>query len=168
MAPSLRPLTEQEIAVYIEAAIDHYSRERATAGEPPEDALRVAQEQINGFFPDGRPAQGQHIFRVLDDDELEVGFLWIGLLREDRPNLFWVQDIQIDELQRGRGLGKAAMSLAEDEARAHGGTELGLNVFGHNPIAKKLYESMGYTTTATIMRRILGGNDDQQWVVSNP
>ncbi len=47
------------------------------------------------------------------------------------------------------------MSLAEDEARVRGATELGLNVFGHNPIAMRLYESMGYTTTATIMRRIL-------------
>ena len=155
MAPSLRPLTEQEIAVYVEGAIVHYSQERAAAGEPRDVALRVAKEQIHGFFPDGRPADGQYIFRVLDDDELEVGILWIGLLREDRPNLFWVQDIEIEELHRGRGLGKAAMSLAEDEARAHGGTELGLNVFGHNPIAMRLYESMGYTTTATIMRRIL-------------
>ena len=99
---------------------------------------------------------------MLDDNELEVGFLWIGLPREDRPNLYWVQDIQIDGLQRGQGLGKAAMSLAEDEVRACGGTELGLNVFGHNPIAKSLFESMGYTTTATIMRRVLRDDDDQQ------
>ena len=51
MAPSLRPLIENEIAVYIKAAIDHYSRARATVGEPPEEALRVAKEQINGFLP---------------------------------------------------------------------------------------------------------------------
>jgi ribosomal protein S18 acetylase RimI-like enzyme len=47
------------------------------------------------------------------------------------------------------------MTLAEDEARARGATELGLNVFGHNPVAKHLYESMGYETTVTLMRRIL-------------
>ncbi len=122
----------------------------------------LPKSKSTAFFPDGRPARGQHIFRVLDDNELEVGFLWIGLPREDRPNLYWVQDIQIDGLQRGQGLGKAAMSLAEDEVRACGGTELGLNVFGHNPIAKSLFESMGYTTTATIMRRVLRDDDEQK------
>ncbi|MBW4030655.1 MAG: GNAT family N-acetyltransferase [Acidobacteria bacterium] len=155
MPPRLRPLTKREIVAYVAGSIEHYSQERVAAGETPDEALRVAQEQINRSFPEGIPADGQYIFRVLDDDELEVGVIWIGVLSMDRPNAFWVYDVEIDEFHRGRGLGRAAMALAEDEARARGATELGLNVFGHNLIAKHLYESMGYETTATRMRRIL-------------
>ena len=47
------------------------------------------------------------------------------------------------------------MTLAEEAARNHGATELGLNVFGHNAVARSLYESMGYQTTAVNMRKSL-------------
>ena len=47
------------------------------------------------------------------------------------------------------------MLLAEDEARGHGATELGLNVFGSNRVARHLYDSLGYETTAVQMRKPL-------------
>ena len=47
------------------------------------------------------------------------------------------------------------MELAEAEARAEGATEIGLNVFGHNHVARKLYDSMGYTATAIRMKKNL-------------
>ncbi len=47
------------------------------------------------------------------------------------------------------------MELAEAEARLRGATELGLNVFGHNQVARQLYESMGYTATSIQMKKNL-------------
>ena len=47
------------------------------------------------------------------------------------------------------------MLLAEHQARAHGATQLGLNVFGHNTVARQLYDSMGYELTAINMRKQL-------------
>ena len=47
------------------------------------------------------------------------------------------------------------MALAEEAARAAGATALGLNVHGHNTVARNLYESMGYQTTALQMRKLL-------------
>ena len=47
------------------------------------------------------------------------------------------------------------MELAEVEARAGGATELGLNVFGHNQVARQLYESMGYVATSIRMNKNL-------------
>jgi GNAT superfamily N-acetyltransferase len=69
-----------------------------------------------------------------------VGSLWIGPHGPDRADAFWVWDVEIDAPHRGRGLGRAAMLLAEEAARAHGATELGLNVFGPNTVARHLYD----------------------------
>jgi len=53
------------------------------------------------------------------------------------------------------GYGRAAMELAEAEALSRGASELGLNVFGHNQVARHLYESMGYTATSINMKKDL-------------
>jgi len=73
-----------------------------------------------------------------------VGALWIGPQTDGPPGHWWVWTVEIDEPFRGRGLGRAAMELAEREARRRGATQIGLNVFGHNHIARSLYESLGY------------------------
>ena len=54
------------------------------------------------------------------------------------------ESVQIDEAFRGEGLGRETMLAAETWARAHGGTRIGLNVFGPNTVARHLYESLGY------------------------
>jgi ribosomal protein S18 acetylase RimI-like enzyme len=47
------------------------------------------------------------------------------------------------------------MLLAEDLARVNGATTIGLNVFGHNRIARDLYNSLGYEESAVVMRKSL-------------
>ena len=64
-------------------------------------------------------------------------------------------DIEIRPEFRRRGYGRAVMLLAEEVARTHGAEYLGLNVFGHNPNARALYESLGYETQAVRMRKPL-------------
>ena len=61
----------------------------------------------------------------------------------------------IDEEFRGRGYGREAMLLAEQLARREGALTLGLNVFGHNQVARTLYSSLGYEETAVQMRKAL-------------
>ena len=63
--------------------------------------------------------------------------------------------MQIDEARRGEGLGRAAMLAAEQVAREAGWSALGLNVFGHNPRARGLYDSLGYEVAATTMAKPL-------------
>ena len=63
----------------------------------------------------------------------------------------------IDEEFRGRGLGRKAMVLAEELARAHGAVTIGLNVVAHNRVARDLYTSLGYEDTSVQMRKTLGG-----------
>ena len=63
--------------------------------------------------------------------------------------------LAIDADQRGRGFGREAMLLAEDRVREHGGSTLGLNVFGFNAAGRALYESLAYETTSVRMLKKL-------------
>jgi ribosomal protein S18 acetylase RimI-like enzyme len=153
MATALRPMPDDALGVWRANAEAHYLAERIAAGDTPEYAAgRV--EQSRAYFPDGRPADGQLVFQVVDGDDV-VGALWIGLLEPDQPTAWWVMDVEIDQAHRGRGHGRAAMRLAEDEARARGGDRIGLNVFGPNVIARALYDSLGYRVAATNMTKEL-------------
>jgi ribosomal protein S18 acetylase RimI-like enzyme len=134
--------------------MEPYIEDRITAGEDPDEARRMAGQQIEGLFPGGRPAPGQLVFTIVDDGAV-VGSLWIGPHTPQKGQAFWVWNIEIAEAHRGRGLGRGAMLLAEEVARDHGATELGLNVFGPNRVARHLYESLGYETTAVQMRKPL-------------
>jgi ribosomal protein S18 acetylase RimI-like enzyme len=106
------------------------------------------------FFPGGHPADNQFVYQIVSDDAV-VGALWIGSFTSERPNEWWVWEIEIDEEHRGKGHGRAAMMLAEGIAREHGAIKIGLNVFGHNTAAQNLYVSLGFTTTAVNMSKQL-------------
>ena len=99
--------------------------------------------------------QGHLIFRVEADGE-PVGWLWLAL-RDPRSNaeVGYIYNIVVDEAHRGRGIGRATMVLAEQEARRHGLNAIALNVFGQNAVARSLYTSLGYRETSVQMRKEL-------------
>jgi ribosomal protein S18 acetylase RimI-like enzyme len=148
-------MNDDEVATFVAGAMSGYIEQRIASGENPDEARRIAGLQTKEHFPDGRPAPGQLLYRVLDDEASAVGSLWIGPRTPENAEAYWVWDVEIDEAARGNGFGRAAMVLAEEAARAEGATELGLNVFGHNTVARSLYESMGYQTAAVNMRKRL-------------
>ena len=156
MPANLRPLTDEEISEFIEWQVEQYVEERVRSGERPDTARRIASEQSRTLFPEGVPADGQLLFRVLDEEGMAVGLLWIGPQQPaDQPGIFWVFYVGIEEVHRGKGYGRLAMELAESEARSRGASELGLNVFGHNQVARHLYESLGFTATSISMKKDL-------------
>jgi len=156
MPPHLVPMTDEQIATFIIAETQGYVGELITSGDSPEEARKLAEKQAAALFPDGSPALGQRLYQVIGDEGAAVGSLWIGPpIGEEAGAKYWVWKVEIREPYRGQGFGRAAMQLAEDAARAHGALELDLNVFGHNPVARHLYESMGYTTTSLQMRKSL-------------
>jgi ribosomal protein S18 acetylase RimI-like enzyme len=177
MSLHLRPITTDEMATWL---VDHhrgYFESRVASGEPAFIAEANAVESMARLFPNGMPAKGHDIFVLVETDDeptdttaggaeasatnengagsAVVGSLWIGPYPDEREHAMWVWSVALDEEYRGRGLGKAAMLLAEDEARRRGATEIGLNVFGFNDVAIGLYRSLGYETSSVQMRKIL-------------
>jgi ribosomal protein S18 acetylase RimI-like enzyme len=139
----------ERIAAYLRTAKDEYIAELMRAGRSREDAQRNADKSMDEAFVDGAPIAGNEIFDLVDGGTV-VGILWIG--PQDEVTV-WVMDIEIEPAHRRKGYGRAAMLLAEDRVRELGLPYLGLNVFGHNPNARALYDSLGYETTSEQMRK---------------
>jgi ribosomal protein S18 acetylase RimI-like enzyme len=156
MPVSLRHMRAELLPAWIERSRAEYARDLVVLGETAEEADRHADESMVGSFPSGAPSPGHAVFDVVDDAGESVGYLWIGPDPSDDPGAWWIWDIVIDADKRGRGLGRAAMTLGEEYARAQGARTLGLSVFGFNTGAHGLYESLGYETTSVKMRKRLG------------
>ena len=153
MHVDIRPMDEAAIGQWLDRARAAYVADLIASGIGQAAASRTAAEQEAAAFPDGRPANGHVLFDVVVDGD-EVGHLWIGPRAPDDDDHWWVWDIEIDEAWRGRGVGRAAMELAEREARGRRCIEIGLTVIADNP-ARRLYESLGYREASVRMRKPL-------------
>lgn len=152
----LRPVTPAEFAAWLPRQAAEYAAKIAESGAIPEAAARKKAEQDTArYFHRGLSTPGQFVFRVMAGD-VAVGWLWLGVPGPDPdPRMAWVFEIEIEPAFRGEGYGRAAMRLAEQEAHCRGMTSLGLNVHGHNTIARSLYESLGYEVTALQMKKLV-------------
>jgi GNAT superfamily N-acetyltransferase len=146
--------TPEDLATWLGPMFAHYVEERIRAGEDRETAATQSDKQSAQLFPDGAPAEGQHVMTVLDDGE-PVGSLWMGRPLGGMKDTWFVFFVEVDEARRGKGLGRATMLAAERWTLDHGGTRIALNVFGTNAVARSLYESLGFDTMAISMYKDL-------------
>ena len=153
---TLRPMTRGEFEEWLPRQTAGYADYLAASGAMSAAGAREkAVRDAARLFGAGFDTPGQLVFRVLARD-VTVGSLWLGVPGpEPDPLMAWVFDIEIAPEHRGRGYGRATMLLAEDEARARGMTSLGLNVHGHNRVARSLYGSLGFEVMAQQLKKPL-------------
>jgi GNAT superfamily N-acetyltransferase len=153
----LRPLREGELAGFFAGAKAQYAIDiELHAGWTAADARAKAERDLGGLFPGGQPREGL-VLRVIEATEGggPVGRVMFTEREVEGRPVLWLYEIFLDESVRG--LGKAAMSLLEDEARERGAERIELNVFGGNEAARSLYRSLGYGETAVVMTKRLTG-----------
>lgn len=156
MSARLRPLRDDELPAFRESSQRGYAESIEQSGGMPRDLAREkAQRDFESLWPDGRPGPDQWLYAVQDDD-VDVGYLWLAERDNQGRKVIWIYNIEIDEQHRGRGLGREAMRLAEGEARARGLGRVELNVFGGNEVARNLYRSLGYEESAVWMGKDIG------------
>lgn len=150
-------MTAEEFAGYRPRLVREYAADQVKAGRYRADrAESEVDRELGELLPDGEATPGHEFFVAEDDDGGQVGILWLCLTNpRAEADTAWIYDIEVVESRRGQGLGRALLAAAEDEVRRHGPTSLALNVFGHNPVARSLYESAGYQTTNIAMRKRL-------------
>ncbi len=68
----------------------------------------------------------------------------------------WVEDVIVDEAERGRGVGRALLGAVEAWARGRGATRLQLLTDRENGPALEFYEQMGWHLTRLACFRIGG------------
>jgi len=141
--------TPEDFAAYTSQSVGDYAAELFEAGsfDSREDAMARATSQYAELLPDGLATPGEHLWAAYDGDR-RVGHLWISV--ED--DWAFIYDIAMLPEVRGLGYGTEVLALGAGQARALGATHLGLNVFGHNEGAHRLYQRSGFVTTRSIYR----------------
>ena len=151
----VRPMTDAEFAAFRTRAITGYAAAHVDAGNwSPERAEELALKETDELLPQGPRTPGMLMLVAETEEDGTVGLVWIALERDGEEGA-WIYDIEIVPELRGRGYGRTLLYAAEREARQRGIKSLGLNVFGGNVIAQRLYESAGYQVTSTHMRKRL-------------
>jgi GNAT superfamily N-acetyltransferase len=147
----LREKSAEDLRTWLAGMWDIYREELIDAGNSPEEAESNIERNRSQLFVGDDLAEGQFIFDVLRGDE-KIGTLWLGIRSGSD---WWIYDIIVDEEHRGTGLGRPTLRAAEEYVLAHGGTRLGLNVFGPNTVARHLYDAVGYEVVSTQMLKNL-------------
>ncbi len=147
----LRPLRDDEYAAWDAAHRRQYALGLVEhARLAPADAEAKVARDIPAVLPHGLATEGVRVW-VVEADGRGVGTVFAGL----RDDEFFLFDITIDEAERGRGHGRAAMVALEAEARALGFDRVTLNVWGGNDVARGLYRSLGYAEDSVHMSKPL-------------
>jgi len=146
----LDKMNSSEFEQYLSHAIRGYADEHVKAGNWNEqEALSKATKEYERLLPDGEKTANNTLFTIRDEDK-EVGMIWLAQRANDKG---FIYDIKIREENQGRGYGKQAMIEIEKVARKLGLKSIKLHVFGHNRVARGLYEKLGYLETDIVMEK---------------
>ncbi|HEY1513486.1 MAG TPA: GNAT family N-acetyltransferase [Gaiellaceae bacterium] len=151
-APVVRRLRDDEYDAFIARAVAFYVDDMVRAGIDRDVAQAKADKDLPQLLPDGL-ATPDHLMYAIEDDARSAGYLWLCNRDGELGHSLFVYAVEIDDEFRGRGLGRAAMVFAEQEAQRLGIAKVALNVFGGNAVARHLYLSLGYRETAVHMEK---------------
>lgn len=151
----LRAMKEDEFPEYRQWQIDIYAAEKVAAGRcTPEEAMVESIEEVAKLLPLELDSDGQFIF-VAELGNERIGTIWMSINKDlEVPRAFGVY-IEIEPTLRGQGLGRDLMYATRLECRKLGARGFALSVFGHNSIARNLYESLGFEVTETLKKAVL-------------
>ncbi|WP_175987133.1 GNAT family N-acetyltransferase [Bacillus sp. Marseille-Q1617] len=148
---TLQKMTPAEFQQYLETAVADYAKEKVSAGNWEEKgSLQRAQEEFSNLLPDGENSENNYLYTILNESAEHTGIIWLAKQSSEKA---FIYDIRILEEHQGKGYGKEAMKEIEEKAKQIGVNKIGLHVFGHNKIARGLYEKIGYKTTNVVMEK---------------
>jgi ribosomal protein S18 acetylase RimI-like enzyme len=153
----LRPMTEPEFQTYRQRAVTEYAEEHVAAGSwSAEEAQERATAEFEQLLPAGVGTADMLLLMAEDLGGEVVGSVWLSLKTPRGGDEYaWIYAIEVVTEYRGKGYGRALLTAAEAELRSRGVPAVGLNVFGPNLIAQRLYASAGYELMSQQMRKAL-------------
>src|SRR5690349_23012861 len=150
----------------VEMGADDFARRRApmvadyaeaiatSRGLTGAEALAEAGRDVDDRLPRGPATVGQLLRRALRDGT-EVGWIWVSLPGPERPQTAWISNVEVDPGFRSRGYAGEIITAVEAELAGLGVPRLGLNVFGDNTAALRVYERLGFEVYAQQRARSL-------------
>ena len=154
-----RPMTAAEFESGASGSSRTYAEEigRRPAAHPEQAAAKAAISFAR-LLPDGVDTPNHSISCSRTSDGSAVGQLWIAEERWTAGLACTCTDSTSAQAERGRGFGREAMLMVEDEARAHGLDRIELNVWPSNHVAHALYRSLEFEETSLGMVKLRVNN----------
>ena len=107
------------------------------------------------YFNDMLASDNIHFFIAELENEYIAGMLTIGTYNIPSGKKVWIEDVVVDESQRGKGLGKELMLFAIGYARSLGAKEIELTSRPSRIAANKLYQELGFIAYETNVYKYL-------------
>lgn len=146
---TLDPMTDDEFAAWLLPCVRNLAEDNVKCGKwAPDEALQMAKTEFAILLPHSASTKGNWLYTARDvDSGVAVGSAWIAMNRKADKLQAYIYDLIINEEQRGKGYGRATMRAIIARARDLGAQSVGLDVFGHNTVARELYTSLGFAET---------------------
>ncbi|KAB7672036.1 GNAT family N-acetyltransferase [Bacillus sp. B1-b2] len=139
-----------EYQEYFSTSIKKYAKEKVLSGNwKQEESIQKSEEEYTKLLPNGEKTENNFLYTIKNDDK-SVGVIWLAKKTEETG---YIYDIFILEEYQGNGFGKEALKQIENIGRNLGLKKIGLHVFGHNTVARGLYDKIGYVTTNVLMEK---------------
>mgnify|MGYP002634979040 CR=1 FL=1 len=110
--------------------------------------MQTMYEQVWGWDDDDKLRELQHRdsrFFVIDRE----AFVHFRFEHDEDVYVLYVYELQVEEVHRGRSLGRKLMRAVEDLGRRLGCEKVMLTVFASNAGARRFYGRLGYETDAS-------------------
>lgn len=144
----LVPMQPSDLENYLALAVQEYAQDKIAAGNyAPSEGLEKARAEFDALLPNGTETPRQHLFTIMNEVDEKVGIIWLAEIESGARRYAFIYDLRVFEAYQRRGYGKQAMLVVEEEAKALGLDRIALHVFGHNKVARDLYEKLGYEIT---------------------
>jgi ribosomal protein S18 acetylase RimI-like enzyme len=135
--------------------VREYAADKVAAGNWPEEgSLERSETGLQELLNDGPTTAGHSLWTIEDETGRDAGDVWVGPNPRD-PESIYIYDIEVRPDARGRGIGQGAMEALEAWARSQGYPRIGLQVFGSNDAARRLYHRLGYVETNVLMQKTI-------------
>lgn len=145
---TLRRMTGDEYAAWVEASVPAYAEDKVASGQWPQaESLELSRKEHDELLPQGLATPENHFFTIVDGEGAPVGSLWIAAQSRAGARIAYVYDVGIRPERQREGHAYRAFVALEDEARRLGLGGIGLHVFGHNIGARALYAKLGFEPT---------------------
>ena len=140
-------MSDSEYKTFYERSVPEYAKDKEQSDHlTSREALAAATKQFKELLAQGLLTPKHFFFSIIDSETKKcLGDVWLA--DRSMKGALYIFDLYLSPDSRGKGLGKEVMSLLEIEVKKLGFNALRLHVFGHNTVARKLYESAGYITT---------------------
>ena len=154
------PMTEDEFAEYVEAAIPDYARDKVASGQWTEaESLSLSRKGYAELLPQGIRTPDHFLYTLRDAaTDGKVGVLWYASQEQAGRRVAYVYDNLVYPEHQRQGHATRAFTLLEQEVRRRGLSGIALHVFGHNTGAKDLYEQIGFRATNISMFKAVGSS----------